>query len=86
MANHRQSKKRIRQTHKRTERNKNIRTSVRTYVKRVRVAIEAADKGAADAALEIAVKKIDAAVTKGIYHRRTGSRYVSRLSSRVAAL
>lgn len=86
MANHRQSKKRIRQTLKRTARNKHIRTTVRTYVKRVRVAIEAADKSAAGEALALAVRKVDAAVVKGIYHRKTGSRYISRLASQVAAL
>ncbi|HJK92869.1 MAG TPA: 30S ribosomal protein S20 [Polyangiaceae bacterium LLY-WYZ-15_(1-7)] len=86
MANHASSKKRIRQTAKRTERNKLIRTRVRTHVKRVRAAIEAGDKAAAQKELADAVRRIDMAVSKGIYHRRTGSRYISRLSTQVAAL
>lgn len=86
MANHASSKKRIRQTEKRTARNRHIRTTVRTYVKRVRAAIAAADKPGAEKALAAAVRGIDSAVTKGIYHRKTGSRYISRLSQQVAAL
>ena len=86
MANHASAKKRIRQTAKRTVRHKHVRTTVRTFVKRVRTAIEASDKEAALAALPKAVSLIDRAVAKGIYHRRTGARYISRLTSRVAAL
>ena len=86
MANHASSKKRIRQTVKRTARNKHIRSTVRSHVKTVRAAVEAADKGAAAEALAVAVSKIDAAVQKGAYHRRTGSRYISRLTQQVGAL
>ena len=86
MANHKQSKKRIRQTHKRTDRNKHIRSTVRTFVRRVRAAIVAEDKTVAGEALSLAVRQIDAAVQKGVFHRKTGSRYISRLSTQVAAL
>lgn len=86
MANHESSKKRMRQTEKRTDRNKHVRTLTRTLVKRVRVAIEQGDKGAAQGALALAVRQIDRAVSKGLYHRRTGSRYISRLSSQVSQL
>ena len=86
MANHASTKKRIRQTEKRTLRNRHIRTTVRTFVKRVRAAIEAEDKSAAQEALSAAVRKIDGAVSKGIYHRKTGSRYISRLTSQVQKL
>jgi small subunit ribosomal protein S20 len=86
VANHESSKKRIRQTIKRTERNRHIRSTVRTYVKRVRVAIEAGDKSTAEQALKTAIQKIDGAVSKGIYHRKTGSRYISRLSEQVASI
>lgn len=86
MANHASAKKRIRQTLKRSARNRHVRATVRTYVKRVRVAIEASDKGAAQEALTTAVQKIDRAVAKGVYHRKTGSRYISRLTEQVAAL
>lgn len=86
MANHASAKKRIRQTLKRNVRNRHIRSTVRTYVKRLRAAIAAADKPAAEAALNLAVRRIDGAVSKGIYHRRTGSRYISRLTRQVQGL
>jgi small subunit ribosomal protein S20 len=86
VANHASAKKRIRQTEKRTARNRHVRTTVRTYVKRVRAAIAAADKPAAEKALAVAVRGIDGAVSKGVYHPKTGSRYISRLSQQVAAL
>lgn len=86
MANHASAKKRARQTIKRTARNKNIRTNVRTYVKRVREAVEAEDKATAQDALLVAVGKIDSAVQKGVFHRKTGSRYISRLTSQVNEL
>lgn len=86
MANHVSAHKRIRQTQKRTERNKHVRTTTRTLVKRVRAAITAGDKSAAQAALTLAVRQIDKAVGKGLYHRRAGSRYIARLSAQVHAL
>lgn len=86
MANHASARKRIKQTLKRTERNKHLRTTTRTLVKRVRVAIEAGDKSAAQQALSLASRQIDKAVAKGLYHRRTGSRYISRLSAQVSGL
>jgi small subunit ribosomal protein S20 len=86
VANHESAKKRIRQTLKRTERNKHVRSTVRTYVKNTRLAIESGDKSAAAAALTEAVRRIDKAVSKGVYHRKTGSRYISRLTAQVASL
>jgi len=86
VANHASAKKRVRQTIKRTARNRNIRTNVRTCVKRVRTAVESGDAGAAKKALIEAVSRIDGAVSKGIYHRKTGSRYISRLTHQVNAL
>jgi small subunit ribosomal protein S20 len=86
VANHESAKKRNRQTIKRTARNRHVRTTVRTFVKRVRVAIDAKDKKAATTALEAAVKGIDGAVIKGVFHRKTGSRYISRLTAQVQAL
>ena len=86
MANHASAKKRVRQTIKRTARNRHIRTTVRSSVKRVRAAIEAGDAGAAKKALVEAVGQIDGAVSKGIYHRKTGSRYISRLTHQVNSL
>ncbi|MCA9616249.1 MAG: 30S ribosomal protein S20 [Sandaracinus sp.] len=86
MANHDSSKKRIRQTIKRTERNRHVRSTVRGSVKKVREAISTGDKTTALAALATAARRIDMAVSKGVYHRKTGSRYISRLSTQVAAL
>ena len=86
MANHDSSKKRIKQTIVRTERNKHVRSTVRSFVKNARVAIESGDKAAASTALADAIRRIDMAVSKGVYHRKTGSRYISRLSAQVAGL
>jgi len=86
VANHASAKKRIRQTAKRTTRNKHIRSTVRGLVKSVRVAIAEGDKTAAQNALKSAVRRIDMAVSKGVYHKKTGSRYISRLTSQVAGL
>ena len=86
MANHDSSKKRIKQTIVRTERNKHVRSTVRSFVKTARLAIESGDKAAASTALADAIRRIDMAVSKGVYHRKTGSRYISRLSAQVAAL
>lgn len=86
MANVESAKKRIRQTEKRTARNRHIRTTVRTTMKKVREAIRGGDKKAAKGALATAVRQIDMAVSKGVYHRNTGSRYVSRLTEAVAKL
>ena len=86
MAQHRSAKKRIRQTAKKTIRNRHVRTTVRTFMKRVRAAIAAKDKGAAKEALADASRRIDMAVAKGVYPRKTASRYISRLTQQVHAL
>jgi len=86
VANHASAKKRARQTIKRTARNRHIRTNVRTCVKRVHAAVQAGDSDAAKKALTQAVSRIDGAVTKGIYHRKTGSRYIARLTHQVNGL
>lgn len=86
MANHASAKKRVRQTIKRTARNRSLRTNVRTFTKHVRAAIKAGDAKAAKEALPEAIRRIDAAVSKGVYHRKTGSRYISRLTRQVNAL
>lgn len=86
MANHPSAEKRQRQILKQTERNRHVRTTVRHCVRSVRTAISAGDKGAAEKALHVATKALDKAVTKGVFHRKTASRYISRLSHRVSAL
>ena len=86
MANHESARKRARQTLKITERNKHFRTTTRTSMKRVRAAIAAGDKAGAQEALKTCVKRIDQAVSKGLWHRNAGARYISRLSAQVHAL
>lgn len=80
MANHASAKKRIRQTEVRTARNRHVRSTVRTYIKRARQAIAAGDNKAAAEAVREAESKIRTAVSKGVFHHKTGSRYVSRLA------
>lgn len=83
MANIKSAKKRILVTQVRTERNKSIRSCVKTAIKKVYAAIEAGDKTAAQDALRAATKTIDMAATKGVYHKNNASRKVSRLSKAV---
>lgn len=86
MASHESARKRIRQTAKRTERLRRVRTTTRTFMKRLRAAIQGGDKKSAQESLKQAISQIDRAVAKGVFHRRTGSRYIARLSSQVAKL
>lgn len=80
MANIKSAKKRIDVTAKRTERNKAIRSKVKTSIKKVESAIVSGDKAAAAAALKNATTEIAKAQTKGVYHKNNASRKVSRLS------
>jgi small subunit ribosomal protein S20 len=80
VANHDSAKKRIRQTERRTARNRHVRSTVRTYIKRAHQAIESGDAKAAAVAVKEAESQIRQAVSKGVYHQKTGSRYVSRLT------
>ena len=80
MANIKSAKKRILVTEVRTERNKAIRSGVKTAVKKVYAAIDANDKEAAKAALLAATSTIDKATSKGVYHKNYASRKISRLN------
>ncbi len=80
------AKKRVRTTAKRTKINQSRRTRVRGYVRKVEEALSKGDKAAAQAALKAAEPEIMRGVSKGILHKNTGSRKVSRLSKRVAKL
>lgn len=86
MANHKSALKRIRQTVKRTERNRYVKTTMRTYVRRVREAVEAGDKENATQLLRAAIVKIDKAASKGVIHKNQASRRVSRLTRLVNGL
>lgn len=83
MANIKSAKKRILVNRTKAERNKAIRSNVKTVVKKVYAAIEAKDKEAAAAALLAATSTIDKATSKGVYHKNYASRKISRLSKAV---
>ena len=86
MANTASAKKRNRQTVVRTERNVARKSRMRTFVKKVEAAIAGGDKGAAAAALQAAQPEMQRAAGKGVIHRNTVSRKLSRLSTRIKAL
>ncbi len=86
LANIKSAKKRILVSQKRADRNKAIRSKVKTAIKKVDAAIEAKDKAAASDALVKAVSEIDRATRKGIYHKNTAARKVSRLTIAVNKL
>ena len=86
MANIKSAKKRVQVTAVRTERNKAIKSEVKTYVKKVEAAVEAKDKAAAESELKSAIKVIEMAGSKGVYHGNTISRKVSRLTKLVNTL
>ena len=86
MANHVSAAKRARQTVKITARNKHVRSTTRSLMKRVRAAVTEGDKTRADSVLKAAIKQIDKAVGKGLWHKNAGARYISRLTSSVNAL
>lgn len=86
MANSAQSKKRARQNEKRFQINKARRSRIRTFLRRVEEAIASGDKEAAAAALHAAQPELMRGVTKGVFHKNTAARKMSRLSSRVKAL
>lgn len=86
MANHKSAIKRNKQAIARTARNTHIRTTMRTFVKQVRTAVATGDQEAAQTALNRAVPYIDKAATKGIIHKATASRKISRLNKLVNTL
>ena len=83
MANIKSAKKRIKTSAKRAMRNKAVRTQVKHAVKKVRLAVESGDKTAADAALVSATSTLSKAGSKGVYHKKTISRKISRLAKAV---
>jgi small subunit ribosomal protein S20 len=86
MATHKSAEKRIRQIVKRTEANRARKSRVRTFVKKVETAIATGDKGAAQSALRLAQPELHRAITKGVMHRNTVSRKLSRLAIRINTL
>ncbi|MFT4104409.1 MAG: 30S ribosomal protein S20 [Lacrimispora sp.] len=86
MANIKSAKKRILVNETKAARNKAIRSKVKTSIKKVEAAIAAGDKAAAQASLISAITEIDKATTKGVYHKNTASRKVSRITKAVNAI
>ena len=86
MANTYSAKKMVRKIAARTEVNKNRRSRMRGFVRKVEEAIESGDHDAAKAALSVAEPEIMRCVTKGVMKKNTASRKVSRLAKRVNAL
>jgi small subunit ribosomal protein S20 len=86
MANIKSAKKRIRKTARRSEINRARTSRVRTYLRKIESAIQSGDKTAAQAALKEAQPEIMRGVTKGVVHRNTAARRISRLSARIKAL
>ncbi|WP_226779901.1 30S ribosomal protein S20 [Oceaniglobus trochenteri] len=86
MANSPQSKKRARQNEARFQINKARRSRIRTYLRKVEEAIASGDKDAAAGALRAAQPELMRGVTKGVYHKNTVARKVSRLAARVKSI
>ena len=86
MATHKSAQKRIRQTAKRTAINRARKSRVRTFLKRVELAIATGDQEAARSALGLAQPELHRAITKRVLHRNTVARKLSRLATRINAL
>ena len=86
MANLLQAKKRIRANARRAEVNKSRKSRIRSFVKKVEQALEGGNAEEASAALKAAQPELMRGVTKGVLHKKTASRKVSRLAKRVKAL
>ena len=83
MANHKSAEKRHRQSKIRNARNTHIRSTMRSYVKKVRIAVAEGDMETAKSLFEKAVPYIDKAASKGVIHKATASRKISRLAKLV---
>ena len=86
MANTPQSKKRARQNQRRLDVNKARRSRIRTFLRKVEEAIASGDKDAAAQTLKHAQPELMRGVTKGVYHKNTAARKMSRLAARVKAI
>jgi len=86
MANTPQARKRIRRNDRRAEINTNRVSRIRSFVKKVEAALDGGDKAAAADALKAAQPELARGVARGVLHKNTASRKLSRLTKRVAAL
>ena len=80
MANIKSAKKRVLVAARNAERNKAVRSRVKTFVKKVYTAVESGDKAAAQEALKAAEVELNKATSKGVYHKNTTSRKISRMT------
>ena len=86
MANTPSAKKRVRQLLRKTEVNKARRSRIRTFVKKVEECVGRGDAKGAQEALKVAQPEIHRGVTKGVLHRNTAGRKISRLTNRIKSL
>ena len=86
MANHASSKKRIRRNERRAVINGNRRNRIRTFIKKIEMAVDGGDAKAAEEAYKDARPEIMRGVSKGVFHKKTASRKLSRLSARIKAI
>jgi len=86
LANIKSAKKRILVNETKAARNKAVKSKVKTYIKKLDVAIESNDKAAATEALKAVIIEISKAGSKGVYHKATCSRKISRLTKSVNAM
>ncbi|AOX05189.1 30S ribosomal protein S20 [Corynebacterium sp. NML98-0116] len=80
MANIKQQKKRVLTNEKRRVRNKSVRSAVRTEIRKFREAVESGDKAAAEKQLRFASRKLDKAVSKGVFHRNNAANKKSNMA------
>ncbi len=86
MANHKSSKKRILRNNKRNEINSNRISRIRTYIKKVETEISSENKDKANEAFKLAMPEIQRGVSKGLMHKNTASRKISRLSNKIKSI
>ena len=86
MATHKSAEKRSRQNEKRRLRNTSVKSNIKTKVKSVIAAAETKDKKGSETALAAAIPAIAKAASKGVFHKKTASRKISKLTKKVNAL
>ncbi|ACR72207.1 Hypothetical protein EUBELI_01209 [Lachnospira eligens ATCC 27750] len=86
LANIKSAKKRVITSQVRAERNKAVKSRVKTYIKKVEAAVAAGDKAAANEALPVAIAEIEKAASKGIFHKNAAARKVSHITKAVNAM
>ena len=86
MANIKSQIKRIKTNAQRTERNKAVKSELRTWIRKFRAAAESGDKAAAQDALKVASTKLDKAVSKGVIHKNNAANKKSAMAKKAASL